>query len=73
MRSEAAKALEQLFSQATKQNIQLTGVSAYRSFDRQAEIIKRNIALNPNSILTSSRPGESEHQTGLAIMFQVHR
>ncbi len=67
MRSEAAKALGQLFGQATRENIQLTGVSAYRSFDRQAEIIKRNIALNPNANLTSARPGESEHQTGLAI------
>lgn len=67
MRSEAAKALELLFSQAAKENITLTGVSAYRSFDRQAEIFKRNIAANPNANLTSARPGESEHQTGLSI------
>lgn len=67
MRSEAAKALELLFIQAAKENITLTGVSAYRSFDRQAEIFKSNIAANPNANQTSARPGESEHQTGLSI------
>jgi LAS superfamily LD-carboxypeptidase LdcB len=67
MRGEAAKALELLFTQASRENIRLTGVSAYRSFDRQAEIFKSNIATNPNANLTSARPGESEHQTGLSI------
>jgi len=67
MRSDAAKALEQLFTQASNENIHLTGVSGYRSFDRQAEIFKHNIAADPNANLTSARPGESEHQTGLAI------
>lgn len=67
MRSAAAKALEQLFAQASKENIRLNGVSAYRSYDTQAEIFRRNILANPNANMTSARPGESEHQTGLAI------
>lgn len=67
MRTEAARALEQLFGQAARENIALTGVSAYRSFDRQAEIFRSNILTNPNANLTSARPGESEHQTGLSI------
>lgn len=67
MKSEAAKALEQLFIQASKENIRLTGVSGYRSYDRQAEIFRRNISASPSANMTSARPGESEHQTGLAI------
>lgn len=67
MRREAAKALEQLFAKASKENVPLTGVSAYRSFDRQIEIFKQNILASPNANTTSARPGESEHQTGLSI------
>lgn len=67
MRSEAANALKRLFIQASKENIRLTGVSAYRSYDRQAEIFRRNILASPYANLTSARPGESEHQTGLVI------
>ncbi len=67
MRSEAAKALEQLFAQAAREEIFLNGVSAYRSYDRQAEIFRQNILANPNANQTSARPGESEHQTGLSI------
>lgn len=67
MRREAAKALEQLFAKASKENIPLTGVSAYRSFDRQVEIFKQNILESPNANTASARPGESEHQTGLSI------
>ena len=67
LRVDAARALEELFAKANADNISLYGVSGYRSYDRQAELFASNIANNPNANLTSARPGESEHQTGLSI------
>ncbi|MFZ5974162.1 MAG: D-alanyl-D-alanine carboxypeptidase family protein [Bacillota bacterium] len=68
MRYEAARALKQLFAKAQAEGIDLTGVSAYRSYPRQAAIFRENWETDP--VLAnqfSARPGESEHQTGLAI------
>jgi LAS superfamily LD-carboxypeptidase LdcB len=67
MRKEAALALEQLFAKAAQDKVSLLAVSGYRSYDRQAEIFARNIQISPDEIQFSARPGESEHQTGLAI------
>ena len=67
LRADAAKALEELFAKAKSDNISLYGVSGYRSYDRQATLFANNITRNPNANLTSARPGESEHQTGLSI------
>lgn len=47
MREEAAQALKLLFNQAAKENITLFAVSAYRSYDRQAEIFARNYRSSP--------------------------
>ncbi|GAB6098590.1 hypothetical protein JCM16358_04690 [Halanaerocella petrolearia] len=64
-----AKALEQLFTQAKKENIKLAGVSGYRSYQRQKSIFNYNVRRKgrKEANKTSAQPGESEHQTGLAI------
>ncbi|HZK69888.1 MAG TPA: M15 family metallopeptidase [Clostridia bacterium] len=67
MRKEAAVALEQLFYKAQQDNVPLTAVSGYRSYDRQTEIFANNIKASPDANQTSARPGESEHQTGLSM------
>lgn len=66
LRQDAAKALENLFTKAKSDNISLFGVSGYRPYDRQAALFAANVSKNPNANLTSARPGESEHQTGLS-------
>ena len=45
----------------------MTGISGYRSYERQAEIYSRNIHISPFATQFSAPPGASEHQTGLAI------
>jgi len=69
MRKEAAEALEELFDAARREGIELVGVSAYRSYERQAEIFAYNARQRGEEVANqvSARPGESEHQTGLAI------
>lgn len=67
MRKEAAQALEQLFAQAKHNKISLTGVSGYRSYERQAQIYARNLQISPAKARFSAPPGSSEHQTGLTI------
>jgi len=69
LRPEAATALEELFVEAKKLNLDLFATSGYRSYDKQKSIFDRNAsrvgALEANK--TSARPGQSEHQTGLAM------
>ncbi|BBH22219.1 D-alanyl-D-alanine carboxypeptidase [Paenibacillus baekrokdamisoli] len=69
MRKPAATAIENLFAGAKKANISLKGVSAYRSYATQKAIFDRNAALKGAAVAnkTSAHPGQSEHQTGLAI------
>lgn len=69
MRKEAAGALEQLFSSAKKDNINLMAVSGYRSFSTQKRIFESNAKQYGDALanMTSARPGQSEHQTGLAM------
>lgn len=69
LRKEAAQALEDLFSAAEKEGIHLVGVSGFRSYEMQSAIyqdkVKRLGLEEANRI--SAYPGQSEHQTGLAI------
>jgi D-alanyl-D-alanine carboxypeptidase len=69
LRSVAAKALEQLVAQAEKENIHLFGVSGYRSYATQKSVFGGNVqdkgTVEANKV--SAQPGQSEHQTGLAI------
>ncbi|MDF2556596.1 MAG: carboxypeptidase [Bacillales bacterium] len=67
MRADAANALEALFAKAKQEGIELNAISGYRSYEYQHKLFSRNIKANPKANLFSSRPGESEHQTGLAI------
>jgi D-alanyl-D-alanine carboxypeptidase len=70
MRKEAARALENLFAQARQDNIDIVGQSAYRSYDTQEAIFKRlaqKYGSEEKANTVSAHPGQSEHQTGLAI------
>jgi zinc D-Ala-D-Ala carboxypeptidase len=69
MRKEAAKALENLFAGAKKDGVLLAGVSAYRSEATQ-KVLFNNYAQKDGmekAMLYSAVPGNSEHETGLAI------
>ena len=65
----AAEALERLFQAGEKENIELYGVSGYRSYARQKQIYDKNIATRGQAATdaVSAKPGSSEHQTGLTI------
>lgn len=69
MREEAAVQLEKMFIKASEDNINLFAQSGFRSYARQEAIF----AYNANKFgeeqanKYSARPGESEHQTGLAM------
>lgn len=69
MRREAAQALEELVAKALEDNIIFKGVSGYRSYQTQAAIFANNVRKNGEEEANkfSARPGESEHQTGLAM------
>ncbi len=69
MRKEAAKALEKLFEAAEDDGIELKAVSGYRSYSTQKSIFESNAKRKGEEVAnrTSARPGQSEHQTGLAM------
>ena len=69
LREEAATAIELMFNDAAARDIELVGISGYRSYQRQNSIYNKNLRTK-GIILTnlySAKPGYSEHQTGLAI------
>jgi zinc D-Ala-D-Ala carboxypeptidase len=69
MRREAAEALEKLFESASKQNIQLRGISGYRSYETQRHLYYltvRNMGVEYAENYVAY-PGHSEHQSGLAM------
>lgn len=69
MLPEAATALEKMVSEAKLEGIVLMGRSGFRSYNTQKNIfeghVKKRGFEEANKI--SARPGQSEHQTGLAI------
>ncbi len=67
LREEAAHSLEEMFEYAEKEEINLLLISAFRSYDYQENLYKKNIANDANANRYSAKPGESEHQTGLAV------
>lgn len=69
MRKEAANALEQMFSAAKKDNIFLYAASGYRSYTRQKTLFNAEVASvgKDKADEAVANPGESEHQTGLAM------
>lgn len=69
MREEAARALEKLFAKALEDGIELLGQSAYRSYETQEAIFAYNTRHlgEEEANRISAYPGQSEHQSGLAI------
>jgi len=69
LRREAAAALEELFAAAKEEGLKLFAQSGYRSYQRQAAIFAANADKHGEEYANtfSARPGESEHQTGLAM------
>lgn len=69
MRKEAAEALEQLFNAAEEEGIYLFAISGYRSYARQKYLFdiraERDGFEEANKL--TAYPGQSEHQTGLAM------
>ncbi len=70
MLKEAAEKLEELFAAAKKENIILYGVSGYRSYQTQKYLFTsftQRYGSEEKANQISARPGQSEHQTGLAM------
>lgn len=69
MREEAAKALEELFKGAESDEINLFAVSGYRSYNRQKYLFDNYVKTMGEEAAkkVSAQPGQSEHQTGLAM------
>ena len=69
LKSEAATALEDMFSDAEDSGIELYAISGYRSYDRQVYL--QNYYINEYGEDEAYRidciPGSSEHQLGLAV------
>ena len=69
LRKKAAEALENLFQKAEKDDIILYAISGYRSYNRQKTLFdnKSNKVGPEKANLVVAFPGQSEHQTGLAM------
>lgn len=69
MRKEAAAALEEMFTDAKNSGIILYAVSGYRSYDRQTVIFDAEVNRvgEDQAVQAVAYPGNSEHQTGLAM------
>lgn len=70
LRAEAASALDDMFKAANSQGLDLFAQSGYRSYDRQEAIFASNVdryGSKEKANQVSAEPGESEHQTGLAM------
>ena len=74
MRPEAAKALEELFEGAEKDGIILYATSGFRSYSTQKAIFDRKAKERGEQSANRSvaKPGQSEHQTGLAMDIEGH-
>ncbi|MBD3109817.1 M15 family metallopeptidase [Bacillus sp. AGMB 02131] len=69
LRQEAAVALEKMFTAADDDSIELYAVSGYRSYVRQEEVFNAEVERSGEEYALSvvAVPGQSEHQTGLAM------
>ncbi len=69
LRQEAAEALENLFNEALEEGISLYGRTGYRSYQAQEEIFINFVNNHgyQEARTFSAKPGQSEHQTGLAM------
>ena len=66
---EALQAFNNMKSEAIQSNISLWIVSGFRSYQTQESIFNRNVGLYGEETANtfSAKPGQSEHQTGLAF------
>ncbi|WP_149427060.1 MULTISPECIES: M15 family metallopeptidase [Exiguobacterium] len=69
MRAPAAKQMEKMFAAAKKEGVTLNAVSGFRSGERQKVLYNNYVARDGKAAADqySARPGNSEHQTGLAF------
>lgn len=69
LRKEAADALETMFNAAKEDGLTLIFGSGYRSYSTQERLFNNYVARDGEEAANrySARPGESEHQTGLAV------
>jgi len=69
LRTEAAVALEAMFTDAEKAGYTIKPLSGYRSFERQSAVYDAEVRDYGQTVADteSARPGYSEHQTGWAI------
>ncbi len=69
LRQEAAEALEEMFDSADKEGIFLFAVSGYRSYNTQKILFDNKVSKVgfEEANLLVAYPGQSEHQTGLAM------
>lgn len=67
MEATAASALEKMFEAAKADHIRLVAVSGYRSYSRQSVLYNNAVRAYGINQKGTAKPGESEHQTGLAM------
>ena len=69
LREEASEALSEMFHAAEEEDIELHARSGYRSYQTQVELFESYVSNHGEEAANrySARPGESEHQTGLAM------
>lgn len=69
MRAEAVEAFHRLVETAAEEGIDIVMTTAYRSYEFQQILWDNYVAQKgeEEANKTSARPGESEHQTGLAV------
>lgn len=70
MRKEAADALERLFSEASNDGIKLYAASGYRPYSLQLKLYNNEVNATGSEEAANkvvAIPGQSEHQTGLAM------
>lgn len=69
LKEPAADALKEMFDAAEEEGIILHARSGYRSYQTQVQLFNSNVEKHGEEAASqfSSRPGHSEHQTGLAM------
>ena len=68
LRAEASKQFQKMVEDAQEEDIEIVVTTAYRSYSFQSTLFNNYVAQKGEAEAnkTSARPGESEHQTGLA-------
>lgn len=69
LKKEAALAIEEMFNAASDEGYSLSIGSAYRSYDYQKNLYNNYVKRDGEEAANrySAKPGQSEHQTGLAV------